>query len=572
MVSPQALSRAKSVKQFLSLYFTMHRVLCALLSKVDTIYTSMLVLSKYTHLRLLLAACVLVMFGYPSVLLAQNSGDITVYPKDGQTLNWSPVAIEVHYKGGSIAVVEDLKLTLNPDTQIYINSEGTIEKNVQLVQVPMLRDGVYTIAWSEESNPMSQSFTVNSGLLVPSESGATTSGSNYVKLIISIIVALSASMLCVALFFTKFTKASVKFKMSVVLASLVLVPTIVYTLNSVSTTPDSGPLAAVTCLAYSSTERNKCLTDIGMGIALKEGNASAMLFLEQIDSDPRFVSANGEHVCHEVAHELGRKVVFHYLDVEKSLAGSDQTCELGFFHGVVEGAARVMLSDDFYGPVASSCDQALDKGSCAHGIGHSLSIRYSVNMEKSVQLCLEYFKEVDLVDNCVEAVGMSAGEWLGNTLIRTKSFDASKPYASPDSSMVKWCSFLDDNLSAHKKCMSGLAVVYKSARQGLSYMPNGMSTPSGFAKECLTLSALVDNCVYASGIAVVAYSPDSPTDYSALCDSFTQESYMRSCYNGVGRQARVTVDNAGDSSSYMGSICAASKHKALCLEEIKKVQ
>jgi methionine-rich copper-binding protein CopC len=532
----------------------------------------MLVLLKYTYLRLLLAACVIAILGYPSALLAQNNSDIALYPQDGQTLNWSPTAIEVHYEGDSVTVVKDLKLTLRPDTQIYINSEGAIENNVQLVQVPMLRDGVYTISWSVESKPMSQSFTVNSGILAPSESATTTSGKNYLKLVISIIVALSASMLCMALLFTKFTKASAKIKMLVVLASLVLVPSVVYTLNSINTTPDSGPLASVKCLAYNSTERNKCLFNIGTDIALKEGNASAMIFLEQIDSDPRFVSANGEHICHEVAHELGRKVVFHYLDVKKSLADSDQTCELGFFHGVVEGAARVMLSDDFYGPVASSCDQALDKSSCAHGIGHSLSIRYSVNMEKSVQLCLEYFKEVDLVDNCVEAVGMSAGEWLGNTLIRTKSFDAAKPYASPDSSMVQWCSFLNDNPSAHRKCMSGLAVVYKAAREGLSYMPNGMSTPSGFAEECLTLTALVDNCAFASGIAVVAYSPDLPTDYSALCDSFAQELYTRSCYSGVGRQARVTVDNAGDSSSYMESICAVSKHKALCLAETKKVQ
>jgi len=316
---------------------------------------------------------------------------------------------------------------------------------------------------------------------------------------------------------------------------------------------------------------------MGLGIFSAEGVPAVMLFLEDLDADPRFVSRNGEHLCHEVAHLVGQKILQSTVDVTASLKGSSGACALGYIHGVGEAAARHIPTDDVYRDLASVCYDKkvfLDDRSiveCAHGFGHAIAVRTNVSFAESVAICYEHLVETALEDSCVEAVAMISGEWIANQLIRTESFTASLPRNYPSSDLLLWCSILESRPSSHAACMSGLVTLYKGSADSLAYLPEEYSTPQSLMESCPRLGASADNCYAASGTAMVYYEPNSTDSYSNLCDSIASLSGRSACYYGVVVQAIATTDNSADQAGFVGSICDKSRDPDACRGEISKV-
>lgn len=504
--------------------------------------------------------------GTAAAFVAQS--DTSSIPADGTLLSWPPNDIRILHQSSSSSPAVSIRLTSSKGTDLYIRPTQDVVSGIQYINVPILPDDSYVLSYIHDGSEVTQSFTIQS---VPqaapdmtveeSIDAATRNGRLYL-----IVVGIMASIMFGVFYVVRFKKLSKSGKIAYP-ASFVALLGIVSFVSPLSRA-DTTSQDEARCLLLSAFARNECLAEIGLTIATDEGIGPVMVFLESIDKDPRFVSANGEHICHEFAHKLGQKVLVATMDINKSLEGSTMACELGFIHGVAEAAARYIPTDAFYEYLAELCTniKTSETGDCSHGVGHSISIRNNVSMVESAAMCDTYFIDPALADTCIEAVSMGAAEWLGNKISRTKSYTSAVPHNSPSADMLTWCSFLSARLESNKKCMTGLALLYKASKDALAYLPEEYRTPQSFMASCLRLEMLVDNCLSAAGQAVVAYSPDSPESYSALCDSIASKAGIEACYEGVIVQAVVTVHNTSNTESYIKSICTSSTNLPICLK------
>lgn len=498
--------------------------------------------------------------------------DTSLIPADGALLLWPPSDIRILHPSSGSSPAVNIRLTSSKGADLYIRPSQDVVSGVQYVNVPTLPDDSYVLSYVHDGSEMTQSFSIRSvpeGALdmTVEESLDVATRNGRLSLI---VVGLMASLMFGVFYVIRFKKLPKSGKIAYPVSFVALLG-IVSLIFSLSRT-DTASQGDTRCLLLASLARNECLAEIGLVIATSEGIGSVMVFLENLDKDPRFVSTNGEHICHEVAHKLGQKVLSATMDVDKSLDGSTTACELGFFHGVVEGAARYIPVDTFYGDVAEFCvnTKATETTDCSHGVGHSISIRNNVSMVESVNMCDKYFTDKNLANHCIEAISMSAGEWLGNRIIRTRSFASAAPHNSPSPDMPTWCSFLSSRAESNQRCMTGLAVLYKASKDGLDYLPKEYSTPQSFMDSCYSLESLVDNCLRAAGVAIVAYNPNIPESYSVLCDSIISQTSVESCYEGVALQAAITAANTGNIESYMKSVCRPSTNLDICLKATDK--
>ncbi len=498
--------------------------------------------------------------------------DTLLIPADGTLLLWPPNDIRILHPSSDSSPAVNIRLTSSKGKDLYIVPSQDVVSGVQYVNVPTLPDDSYILSYVHDGAEMTQSFSIRSvpegamGMTVE-ESLDSATRNGWLSLT---VVGLMASIMFGVLYVIRFKRLpkSGKVAYPVSFVAVLGIIALIFPLSR----GDTASQGDTRCLLLSSLARNECLAEIGLIIATSEGIGSVMVFLENLDKDPRFVSTNGEHICHEVAHKVGQKVLSATMDVDKSLNGSTTACELGFFHGVVEGAARYIPVDTFYEDVAEFCGnvKATETTDCSHGVGHSIAIRNNVSMVESVNMCDKYFTDKNLANHCIEAISMSAGEWLGNRIIRTRSFASAAPRNPPSSDMMTWCSFLSSRAESNQRCMTGLAVLYKASKDGLDYLPKKYSTPQSFMKSCYSLESLVDNCLKAAGVAIVGYNPNTPESYSVLCDSIISQTSVEYCYEGVAKQAAVTAASTGNIKSYMKSICKPSKNFAICSKSTDK--
>jgi len=512
---------------------------------------------------------------FPSPAAAEQPGETSVIPAPGSTVNWPPTDIRILHRSPNSAPAVDIRLLLSSSSApLHILPSVEVVDGVQLVQVPQLGDGSYTFSYVHNGVRVAQSFKV----MVSRELYDTPGSSEprFPSWLVPAAVGVTASAMFGVLYVVRLRKLS-KFRARAYLVSFCLFLAAAGSAFPflVQNTASQGEEA---CLPLSPLNRNKCLADIGLDIFSAEGVPAVMLFLEDLDTDPRFVSRNGEHVCHEVSHLVGQKILQSTVDVTASLKGSSGVCALGYIHGVGEAAARHVPTDDVYGHLASLCyDKEVfpDNRSiveCAHGFGHAIAVRTNVSFGESVDICYEHLVGTALEDSCVEAVAMISGEWIANQLIRTESFIASLPRNYPSSDLLLWCSVLESRPSSHAACMSGLVALYKGSADSLAYLPEEYRTPQSLMESCpRLLGASADNCYAASGTAMVYYEPNSTDGYSNLCDSIASSSGQSACYYGVLVQAFATTDNSADQDGFVGSICDKSRDPGACRDEISRV-
>lgn len=120
----------------------------------------------------------------------------------------------------------------------------------------------------------------------------------------------------------------------------------------------------------------------------------------QLTNDGRFpealaeLDAAGISTCHEVAHIVGVRAWLTSTDpVREILRPGYDLCNHAFYHGALYGAAIYMSDEEFLDSVLDACEAIHPgdhpaAGACAHGVGHSLMLRFGDDLPRADRACL----------------------------------------------------------------------------------------------------------------------------------------------------------------------------------------
>lgn len=120
----------------------------------------------------------------------------------------------------------------------------------------------------------------------------------------------------------------------------------------------------------------------------------------RVTNDGRFPAALAEledagvSTCHEVAHIVGVRAWLESDDpVGEVLRPGFDLCNHAFYHGALYGAAIYMSDEEFVTSVLDACEvihpaEHPAAGACAHGVGHSLMLRFGDDLERADRACL----------------------------------------------------------------------------------------------------------------------------------------------------------------------------------------
>jgi len=179
--------------------------------------------------------------------------------------------------------------------------------------------------------------------------------------------------------------------------------------------------AAVSCL-------ERYLTTLG-----SQGNFTGALSELKTLMEDEEASVFARPACHDTTHALGRLAFQQAGSVEEAFSMGDSTCNMGFFHGVVEGLGEAVETPEDLLKVMRTVCAPFPAGErfevCAHGLGHAAMKAYGNELDPSVSACL--LLEAPSKDTCLAGVFM---EWVkmyavdGYTPVvtpRTEPLDAS---------------------------------------------------------------------------------------------------------------------------------------------------
>lgn len=111
--------------------------------------------------------------------------------------------------------------------------------------------------------------------------------------------------------------------------------------------------------------------------------------------------------CHALVHEIGRESYEKYNDFAEAIKYSDEICNSGYLHGVIE--AHFLKSSDVFSEMMTLCNSYPPgkylSWECYHGIGHGVMYYTSNNLPKSLELCDKYANSFSRV-TCANGVFM----------------------------------------------------------------------------------------------------------------------------------------------------------------------
>lgn len=120
------------------------------------------------------------------------------------------------------------------------------------------------------------------------------------------------------------------------------------------------------------------------------------------------------YACHEWSHAIGEAAAWKFRTFKKAMENTFDVCHFGFYHGVQEGIASVMTTEELIAALPVQCDQftaGQTHGDCAHGLGHVTYWRAGGDYMRAVDLCATLLKLPDpdkyLAIACVTGVTMS---------------------------------------------------------------------------------------------------------------------------------------------------------------------
>ena len=108
-----------------------------------------------------------------------------------------------------------------------------------------------------------------------------------------------------------------------------------------------------------------------------------------------FVSADGSSIqeqCHRSAHYLGEYAGETIPVVDDALKAGGNFCQFGYYHGVIEGHAKV--SENLWDELPYLClkitkdQESTVYGECIHSLGHAIVTRTKYDIAKGLKRCL----------------------------------------------------------------------------------------------------------------------------------------------------------------------------------------
>ena len=108
-----------------------------------------------------------------------------------------------------------------------------------------------------------------------------------------------------------------------------------------------------------------------------------------------FVSADGSSIqeqCHRSAHYLGEYAGETIPVVDDALKAGGNFCQFGYYHGVIEGHAKV--SENLWDELPYLClkitkdQESTVYGECIHSLGHAIVTRTNYDIDVSLKKCL----------------------------------------------------------------------------------------------------------------------------------------------------------------------------------------
>jgi len=132
--------------------------------------------------------------------------------------------------------------------------------------------------------------------------------------------------------------------------------------------------------------------------------------------------------CHDLSHAIGRASGQYYGDASEAYSAGYDLCDTGYYHGVIEGVALTLTTEEFMGIAPTICDPLIKIAgqnssiACTHGIGHAMLQEGIIDPESLSSVC-ERMPAGYAQTECISGVSM---QWTG-TIFGQKPFSKISP-------------------------------------------------------------------------------------------------------------------------------------------------
>lgn len=190
-----------------------------------------------------------------------------------------------------------------------------------------------------------------------------------------------------------------------------------------------------------------CVNQLVLSRAPDLGVATTLAGLRQsLEKYPDLFEQN----CHRNMHYLGEYAGETFTDVDAALAVGGPDCQFGYYHGVIEGYARV--TPRLWDEINDLCVKLSDDpnsyvyGECSHSLGHAIVTRTQDRIPEGLERCRLLQRDQD-VSACATGIFMSWSNALDKLLrepgITQNDLDPKFQYP-PAQARWEMCPNLDD--------------------------------------------------------------------------------------------------------------------------------
>jgi hypothetical protein len=158
----------------------------------------------------------------------------------------------------------------------------------------------------------------------------------------------------------------------------------------------------------------ECVNTLVINRAPELGVATTLTGLRHsLEKYPQLFEQN----CHRNMHYLGEYAGETFGDVDAALAAGGPDCQFGYYHGVIEGYARVTAK--LWDEINDLCGKLSDDpntyvyGECTHSLGHAIVTRTEDRIPEGLERCRLLQRDPD-ISACATGIFMS---W-SNTLVK----------------------------------------------------------------------------------------------------------------------------------------------------------
>lgn len=267
-----------------------------------------------------------------------------------------------------------------------------------------------------------------------------------------------------------------------------------------------------------------CLSNLVENRGPLIGVATTLEGIRQAISD--YPEAFAEN-CHQNAHQLGEYAGSTFASVTQALEAGGPDCQFGYYHGVIEGHARV--TPTLWEELPTLCQLlSTDTNSyvyqeCSHSLGHAVVTRTDNDVDAGVEKCRLMPLPADQ-SACATGVFMSWSNTLDKMLLEGKPLEGKWTWADPNARWTK-CPEFDDLMAG--ACVLFFAETAPHTHEGLGAFRTWCHSALGERKSVL------EQCHRGIGRSSAGYeefeSMGRWPGIIAFCNDGTSYEYARLC-------------------------------------------